>query len=98
MSAIAVGIAVTPANIDPHVVAIDPAQFLQALQERREARLCFLIIRSQAHEHADAPHALGLLRVRDGRPRCRGDMNSRRFMAKMALPPPAFGAPVLRWL
>ena len=41
MSAIAVGIAVTPANIDPHVAAIGPAQFLQALQERpRRACAC----------------------------------------------------------
>src|SRR5262249_17302929 len=65
LSAIAVGIAGTPANIDPHVAAIGPAQFLQALQERRKTRLCLLIIRGQAHEHADPPH---LLRARRERP------------------------------
>jgi hypothetical protein len=33
------------------------------LQEYRDAGLLFRIIRSCVHEHADAPHALGLLRA-----------------------------------
>src|SRR5262245_46871359 len=36
-SANAVGIARTPAILDPHVAAVDPAQLLQSLLERREA-------------------------------------------------------------
>jgi hypothetical protein len=68
VSAIAVGIAGTPANIDPHVAAIGPAQFLQALQERREARLSLLIIRGQAHEHPDPAHLIRLQCPRRERP------------------------------
>jgi hypothetical protein len=33
--------------------------------------LCFRIIRSEWHEHTDAPHALALLRTRRERPRGR---------------------------
>ena len=33
------GIARAPADIDPHVAAVGPAQLLQRLQERREAGL-----------------------------------------------------------
>jgi hypothetical protein len=41
------------------------------LQERRQASLCFLIVRCQTHEHADAPHSVWLLRARGKRPsRC----------------------------
>ena len=39
------GIAATPAVVDPHVAANGPAQFLQPLHERREAGLCFRIVR-----------------------------------------------------
>src|SRR5262245_57415091 len=81
MSAIAVGIAGTPANIDPHVAAIGPAQFLQALQERRDARLCLLIVRGQAHEYADAPHPLALLRPRHSPPRRRRTAEQRDDLA-----------------
>ena len=39
--------------------------------ERREAGLKFRIVRGSGQEHADAPHALGLLRARGKRPRRR---------------------------
>src|SRR5262249_13628562 len=39
--------------------------------ERRHAGLSFRIVRSEVHEHTDAPHAPGLLRPRGGRPRRR---------------------------
>jgi hypothetical protein len=39
--------------------------------ESREARLSFRIIGGEIHEHADAPHALALLRARRKRPRNR---------------------------
>src|SRR5262249_23227160 len=45
-----------------------PAQLLQSLQERRAARLRHGIARRLAHEHADAPHPLRLLRSRCDRP------------------------------
>ena len=40
----AVGIARAPADVDPHVAADRPAQFLQPLQERRDAGLSFRIV------------------------------------------------------
>ena len=61
-----------PAVVDPHVAALSPAQLLQFLPERRNAGLRLRVIAGQVHEHADAPHALALLRRRRARPRnCR---------------------------
>src|SRR5262249_43366076 len=51
------------------IAALDPAQLLQSLLERREADLHARIVRSPGHEHADAAHLLGLLRARRERPR-----------------------------
>jgi hypothetical protein len=42
---------------------------LQPLQERRTACLPDRVVRSRAHEHADAAHPLALLRARRERPR-----------------------------
>ena len=47
---------------------IGPAQLRQRLQECRDAGLKFRIVRGCGHEHADAPHPLGLLRARRERP------------------------------
>jgi hypothetical protein len=44
---------------------------MECLQEYRDAGLLFRIIRSCVHEHADASHALALLRTRRERPRGR---------------------------
>src|SRR5262249_41038577 len=63
-------IACAPAGLNPNVEAIGPAQCLQGLQEGGEASLT-LPIRRNAHEHANASHALGLLRTRRERPRHR---------------------------
>src|SRR5262249_60060635 len=52
-----------------HVLAVGPARLLQALQERGEPGHSFRIVRGQIRQHADAPHALGLLRARRERPR-----------------------------
>ena len=83
-----------PAVVDPHVAAVGPAQLLQRLQERRDAGLAFRIVRGHVHEHADAPHALGLLRPRRERPRRRAPpssvMNSRRLKSNMELLPGFF--------
>jgi hypothetical protein len=45
---------------------------LQRLLERGDAGLRFRIVRRERHEHADAPHALELLRTRSERPGCYG--------------------------
>ena len=71
-----------PASLDAAVAAVGPAELLQRLYERRFAGLSFRIVRGRVHEHADAPHALSLLRPRRERPCCaappRSVMNSRR--------------------
>jgi hypothetical protein len=59
------------AMINPHIVAVGPAQLLQPLLECREAYLVVLIVHGRAREHADAPHLFALLRARRERPRCR---------------------------
>src|SRR5262249_50878714 len=66
----AIGIASAPAVVDLHIPADGPAQLLQPLMESRKAHLTFRIIGGVIHEHADAPHALALLRARRERP-CR---------------------------
>ena len=67
-----VGIGCGPAGVDPHVAAVDPAQLLQPLQERRVAGLRVWIVRADAaREYTDAPHPLDLLRARCERPRGR---------------------------
>ena len=55
-----------PAGVDPHVAVVAPAQLLQGLPERRDGGLTFWIVSGPIHEHADAPHALRLLRPRAG--------------------------------
>jgi hypothetical protein len=44
---------------------------LQALMKCPDAGLIFRIVRRCRQEHADAPHALALLRACHERPRCR---------------------------
>src|SRR5262245_9939203 len=57
------GISCGPARVDPHVTADAPARLLQPLQERPDAGLKFRIVRGSGQEHADAPHAVALLRT-----------------------------------
>jgi hypothetical protein len=66
----AAGVICGPAIVDPRISAGGPSQFLQTLQEPRETGLSFRIVGGHAHQHADAPHALPLLRARRKRP-CR---------------------------
>src|SRR5262249_40433203 len=47
--------------------AINPTQFLQALQECGKARLSFLVLRRQTYEHANVPYTLPLLGARQER-------------------------------
>jgi hypothetical protein len=62
------GIAPGPAGVDAQVAAFTPAQFLQALHERREARLSLPIVPGQAHKHTDVPNCARLLRPCRERP------------------------------
>src|SRR5262249_39818257 len=58
----------TPTIVDPHVAARTPPCFLQPLCERGNTSVPFRIISSQIDDHADAPHALALLRACRTRP------------------------------
>ena len=56
--------------LDARVAAVGPAELLQRLYERGVAGLAFRIVRGRVHEHADAPHPVGLLRATGERPCC----------------------------
>src|SRR5262249_52861960 len=60
-----------PTILDADADIIGPAQLLQPLLECRDLEARFRIVRDPSHQHADAPHALALLRARRERPRCR---------------------------
>jgi len=64
VSARPVGIVLAPADVDPYIAGIAPAQLLQGLLERREAGLRLRIVCGPAHEYANASHSLRLLRAR----------------------------------
>ena len=68
MLTIPVGVARTPADIDPHVAPLGPASFRERPQEGRQPRLAECIIRGDVHEHADVPRSLGRLRMSAKRP------------------------------
>jgi hypothetical protein len=63
-----VGIGAGPTEIDAKVAAVGPAQLLQALHEDEHERLFVGIGGGERHQHADAAHALTLLRPRRERP------------------------------
>ena len=77
-----------PAGIDLRVAADAPTQFLQPLQERCDAGLSLRIVRGLAHEHADAPHPLALLRTRRERPRGRRTAEQRDELAPLLIRSP----------
>ncbi len=74
ISASAVHIVLAPADIDAHIAAFAPAQFLQRLPECSDTDLTLWIVCGSVDEHADPPHPLALLLcARSERPcRCRG--------------------------
>src|SRR5262245_50612612 len=64
-------------------MAVDPAQFLQPAQERRDAGSAFRIVRGGAHERADPPHPLALLRPRPEWPNRRSAAEQRDELAAL---------------
>src|SRR6516225_9678212 len=58
-----------PALLDVDIATFDPPEILQAPAERRHAELAFgVLLRQPRNQHADALHALALLRPRRQRP------------------------------
>ena len=58
------------AIVDAQITTFRPSKLLKSLTESREALFHLGIILGEANQHADAPHALRLLRPRSERPRC----------------------------
>src|SRR5262249_2017914 len=61
------GIARAPAMVDAHIAAIYPAGLLEAVQETGQSGLPIWVVGARAHEYADPPHPLALLRARHAR-------------------------------
>ena len=53
-----------PASVDPEVAALRPSELLESLPECCDEGLSFRVALGIPHQHADAPHAVGLLRTR----------------------------------
>ena len=83
-SAIALDVARAPADIDPGVATLSPPQLLQPLQKRRETGLPRRIVRRDAHQYADTPHAFRLLCPRRERPRGRRAPEKRDELAPVS--------------
>jgi hypothetical protein len=69
--ACAVGVAASPTVFNLKISTFGPSQLLEFLLEYREPGWAFGVGLGKAHEHADPPHALGLLRLGRERPRRR---------------------------
>src|SRR5262249_11548289 len=55
-------------GVHPDIAALDPAEPLKSLAQRRDAGLPYRIVGGKWHEHADASHPVGLLRAPRDRP------------------------------
>jgi hypothetical protein len=66
-------LSISARNIDSksEIATVGPTTFRKALRELGKLGLSFGIVFFNAHQHANAPHALGLLRARRERPRDR---------------------------
>ncbi len=51
------------ASFDVNIAALGPSALFEPLPKRRKARLRFRVVFGVAHQHADAPHAVCLLRI-----------------------------------
>src|SRR5262249_24759259 len=72
-----------PAGFDPQVAALAPSQLAERLGECREPGLSLGIASDEIQEHADAPHALALLRAPRKRPRRRRAAEQRDELAAL---------------
>src|SRR5262249_3242493 len=55
--------ACTKTDVELNIATFDPTQFLQTLNEHRNAVLCHLIVGIQRDEHTNAPQLLALFRL-----------------------------------
>ena len=59
-----------PAVFDLRLCPLIHPSFAQSIFEGCRARQSFRVVGGKAHQHANSPHSLGLLRARGQRPRC----------------------------
>jgi hypothetical protein len=71
IGAYARGVGTAPAIVEADVAAVAPTELFKRLPQRRLVRLCVRIALGERTKHADAPHALALLRPRRERQGCR---------------------------
>jgi hypothetical protein len=60
-----------PANVDPNVAAFHPPELLEFVSECGDEGPSLPVALGKAHQHADPPHPVALLRARCERPRRR---------------------------
>src|SRR5262249_44120956 len=72
-----------PAILDTDVLARSPSQFFELPQKYSKTDVRFLIRGGRAHQHADAPHGIRLLRLRRERPRRRRAAEQRNELAPL---------------
>ena len=65
----AADVTASPAVIDLEIAALAPTELVETLPKYRNARTCVRVVLGGRHQHADAPHPIGLLRMRTKRPR-----------------------------
>src|SRR4029077_8419810 len=80
--------ACTKTDVELNIATFDPTQFLQTLNEHRNAVLCHLIVGIQRDEYTNAPHPLRLLRACRERPRRRRAAEQRDELAAFHCPMP----------
>jgi hypothetical protein len=86
-----IDVSAAPPKLHPHIAAIGPTQVRKPLRERRVAKLRLRIVFVERQEHADAPHAVALLRPRRERPcrraaECGHEFAPSKANAHLALP------------
>ena len=82
------GVKRPPARVDPDVAAVRPPELLESLPECGDVGLSFRVTLGIAHQHADPPHPVGLLRTRRERPSGRRAAQQRDELAPLHCPMP----------
>src|SRR5262249_2844477 len=70
------------AIVNTDIAAFRPSTLLEPLPECREAGLTFRVVLGEAHQHANPPHSVALLRARRKRP-CRRAAEQRHELAPL---------------
>src|SRR4029453_3621916 len=73
--------------VDLDIAALRPPKLLESPVERRDPGLSFRVVLGIRHQHADAPHPVGLLRARGQWPSGRGTAENDEELASPHLPP-----------